>query len=55
MYFGAGGAIDSQADYQAFAGVNITENIFVEAKGINSGENSDDINLYFATGFKIGF
>ena len=55
VYFGAGGAIDSHADYQVFAGINITENIFVEAKGINSGENSDDINLYFATGFKIGF
>lgn len=55
IYFGVGGAVDSRADYQVFTGINITENIFVEAKGINSGEDSDDINLYIATGFKIGF
>lgn len=55
VYFGAGGAIDSRADYQVFTGVNITENIFIEAKGINSGESSDEIDVYFATGFKIGF
>lgn len=55
VYLGAGGAIDSQADYQVFTGINITENIFIEAKGINSGGDSGDIEVYFATGFKIGF
>ncbi|TDO91274.1 hypothetical protein DFR79_10922 [Halanaerobium saccharolyticum] len=55
-YFGAGAEVTGRANYQVFAGVNITENIFAEVKGINPEENgSEETEIYFGTGFMIGF
>jgi hypothetical protein len=55
-YIGAGAEVTGRANYQVFAGVNITENIFAEVKGINSEENgSEETEIYFGTGFMIGF
>jgi len=55
-YFGAGAEVTGRANYQVFAGINVTENIFAEVKGINSEENgSKETEIYFGTGFMIGF
>lgn len=55
-YFGAGAEVTGRANYQVFAGINVTENIFAEVKGINSEENgSEETEIYFGTGFMIGF
>lgn len=55
VYFGAGGEITGLANYQAFAGIDVTDNIFVELRGINIGGSFEDSDLYFNTGFKISF
>ena len=55
-YIGAGAEVTGKANYQVFAGVNLTKNIFAEIKGVNSDQNgSDDTEIYFGTGFMIGF
>lgn len=55
-YIGAGAEVTGKANYQVFAGVNLTDNIFAEIKGVNSDQNgSDDVEIYFGTGFMIGF
>lgn len=55
VYFGAGGEITGLANYQAFVGIDITDNIFLELKGINTGGSFEDSDIYFSTGFKISF
>lgn len=55
-YLGLGAEVTGRANYQAFAGVNLTQNIFAEVKAVNSENNgSDDTEIYFGTGFMIGF
>lgn len=54
-YVGAGAAFLANADYQAFVGLNLTDNFFVETKFINDEEKSDSGDFYSAVGFKINF
>jgi hypothetical protein len=54
-YLGLGAEVSGKADYQIFAGINLTDNIYVELKGVNDDSNFEDSDLYFATGFMIGF
>jgi len=54
-YLGLGAELSGKADYQIFAGANLTENIFIELKGVNDDSDIEDSELYFATGFMIGF
>lgn len=54
-YLGLGAELSGKADYQIFAGANLTDNIFVELKGVNDDSDIEDSELYFATGFMIGF
>lgn len=55
MYIGAGPEIMDVADYQAFVGLNLTDNFFVETKFIDDKKNSDSDDFYSALGFKINF
>lgn len=55
IYLGAGSDIIGEADYHIFAGVDITENIFVEARAINRGGSFEDTNVYPVIGFQINF
>lgn len=54
-YIGAGAEIMGKADYQAFVGLNLTENFFVETKFINDKDELDSGDFYSAVGFKINF
>ncbi len=54
-YVGAGAAFLANADYQAFLGLNLTDNFFVETKFINDEEKTDSGDFYSAVGFKINF
>ncbi|MFN2341534.1 MAG: hypothetical protein ABR547_09735 [Halanaerobium sp.] len=54
-YLGLGAELSGKADYQIFAGLNLTENIYLELKGVNEDGSFEDSELYFATGFMIGF
>ena len=54
-YFGAGAGFLANADYQAFLGLNLTDNFFVETKFINDEEKTDSGDFYSAVGFKINF
>ncbi|MFW6001408.1 MAG: hypothetical protein ACOCQE_03460 [Halanaerobium sp.] len=54
-YLGVGAELSGKADYQIFAGLDLTENIYLEVKGINEESSFEDVELYFATGFMIGF
>ena len=54
-YLGLGAELSGKADYQIFAGINLTENIYLELKGVNEDGSFKDSELYFATGFMIGF
>ena len=54
-YLGLGAELSGKADYQIFAGANLTDNIFIELRGVNDGSDLEDSELYFATGFMIGF
>lgn len=54
-YLGLGAELSGKADYQIFVGANLTDNIFVELKGVNDSSDFEDGDLYFATGFMIGF
>ncbi|MFW6382355.1 MAG: hypothetical protein ACOCZZ_02570 [Bacillota bacterium] len=55
LYFGAGGEVTDTADYQLFAGWNITENIFVEARAINEGGSFEDSDIHPVAGFQFSF
>ena len=54
-YIGAGAEIMGKADYQAFVGVNLTDNFFVETKFINDQDDTGSGDFYSAVGFKINF
>ncbi|TDO85237.1 hypothetical protein DFR79_1182 [Halanaerobium saccharolyticum] len=55
IYLGAGGEVTDTADYQVFAGWNITENIFIEARAINSGGSFSDSEVVPVAGFQFSF
>ena len=54
-YFGAGAGFVGEADYQAFAGLNLNKNFFVETKFINDENISENGDFYSGVGFKINF
>ncbi len=54
-YVGLGGVVTEDADYQLFAGVDIAEYFFLEAKGINEGRNILETDLYLSAGFQMNF
>ena len=54
-YIGAGAEIMGKADYQAFVGLNLTDNFFVETKFINDKDELESGDFYSAVGFKINF
>ncbi|MFW5991738.1 MAG: hypothetical protein ACOCQN_00930 [Halanaerobiaceae bacterium] len=54
-YLGAGLEVLGQANYQAFAGVDIWDNFFAEAKYINQEGDFGDSDLYLATGIQLNF
>ena len=54
-YFGAGAEFVGEADYQAFAGLNLNKNFFVETKFINDENISGNGDFYSGVGFKINF
>ena len=51
IYIGAGAELNNKADYHAFIGYNITENIFIEARNIKD----KDTEVYPFAGFQISF
>lgn len=55
IYLGAGGEVTETAEYQVFAGWNITNNIFVEARAINSGGSFDESEVEPVAGFQFSF
>lgn len=55
LYIGAGGDVVGEANYHVFAGWNLTENIFIEARAINTGGSFEDSNVYPVAGFQINF
>ncbi|MBM7557720.1 hypothetical protein [Halanaerobacter jeridensis] len=55
FYLGAGGEVTGKARYQVFAGFNIVEDFFVEAKYINEEGLVTDSNFYLATGLQLAF
>ncbi|MFN2364701.1 MAG: hypothetical protein ABR596_10395, partial [Halarsenatibacteraceae bacterium] len=55
LYLGAGGDVIGEANYHLFAGWNVTENIFIEARAINTGGSFEDSNVYPVAGFQINF
>lgn len=55
IYFGAGGDVVGEAKYHLFAGWDITDNIFVEARAINTGGSFEDSDVYPVAGFQISF
>jgi len=55
IYLGAGGELTGRADYHLFVGFNLTENLFLEARGINEGGSFSDTDIHVGTGFKFGF
>lgn len=54
-YFGAGAEFVGEADYQAFVGLNLNKNFFVETKFINDENKSENGDFYSGVGFKINF
>jgi hypothetical protein len=54
-YAGAGAEFMGKADYQAFVGLNLTDNFFVETKFINDKDELDSGDFYSTVGFKINF
>ncbi|MFW6301848.1 MAG: hypothetical protein ACOC1W_04905 [Bacillota bacterium] len=55
IYFGAGSDVIGEAEYHLFAGWDITDNIFVEARAINTGGSFEDSDLHPVAGFQITF
>ncbi|MFW6378270.1 MAG: hypothetical protein ACOCZY_02590 [Bacillota bacterium] len=55
FYLGAGGDVVGEAEYHVFAGWDITDNIFVEARAINTGGSFEDSKVYPVAGFQINF
>jgi len=54
-YLGAGAEFMGKADYQAFVGLNLTDNFFVETKFINDKDELDSGDFYSTVGFKMNF
>lgn len=52
-YAGAGVELTDFDNYKVFTGLNITENLFIEAKAVNSGGSLTDSDIYFGAGFKF--
>lgn len=55
LYLGAGGDVIGEANYHIFAGWDLTENIFIEARAINTGGSFEDSDVYPVAGFQINF
>lgn len=55
LYFGGGAEVTETADYQVFTGWNITENIFIEARAINSGSDFSESDIEPVAGFQFSF
>ena len=54
-YLGAGVDLSDSSQYQVFAGTDITENVFAEAKYIEPEEEIDDSDVFFSIGYQMGF
>ncbi len=54
-YFGGGVEVTPYANYQAFVGLDIAKNFYVEAKYIDDDESEDDKDIYLSTGFQLNF
>lgn len=52
-YFGAGAEFVGRADYQAFLGLNLNDNFFVESKFINDEDDLNKGDFYTVFGFII--
>lgn len=55
FYFGGGAAITDRANYHIFTGYELTRNIFVEARAINTGSNFESSKVYPVVGFQMNF
>ena len=55
LYLGAGGDVIGDANYHVFAGWNISNNIFIEARAINTGGSFEDSDVHPVAGFQINF
>ena len=55
MYVGAGAGYADGFRYQAFAGVDLTKNMFAEMRYVNLPGGLGNKGLYLATGFQITF
>ncbi len=54
-YIGLGTEVFNTANYQLFTGINVTENIFVDFKFINSEGNLWNSNLFLSAGFQVNY
>ncbi len=54
-YIGGGLGVTEHADYQLFAGMNITPNTFVEGKWVVADGEFSTGNFYLATGLQFNF
>ncbi len=54
-YLGVGGEVTDQAEYQLFAGLEISDSLFLEAKYINEAGDFEDSEFSFATGYQLSF
>lgn len=55
MYLGAGAGYANGFRFQAFAGVDLTQNLFAEIRYVNLPGGFGDNGLYLATGFQFTF
>ena len=55
FYLGGGTEITGRANYHLFTGYEISKNIFVEARAINSGDNFENSKVYPVVGFQMNF
>lgn len=55
MYLGAGAGYANGFRFQAFAGVDLTQNLFAEIRYVNLPGGFGDKGLYLATGFQFTF
>ena len=55
LYLGAGGDVIGDANYHVFAGWNISNNIFIEARAINTGGSFEDSDVHPVAGFQMNF
>lgn len=55
VYIGAGAEITERAKYQFFAGWEVTDNIFIEARAINTEGDINQSKVYPVAGFQIRY